>query len=473
MIVHPLFGIALSGVIIELAIQNGLIGSFTAGNSNIIQGGQFGGINEDPLFIDAINDDLRLQPDSPAIDAGLQTNLPADTQDLDGDEDTTEKIPFDLNGSPRVVGDEVDIGAFEFTTNRVPTVEDQTFTIPENSLLNTLVGTVTADDPDNDTLTFSITAGNPDQDEDGTAAFTIDNEGIIRVADPDDIDFETNPNNQLTVVANDGEINSQPATVTINLTNVDEGENNAPVANDATFTLAENSSNGTTVGTVTATDADGDNLTYSITAGNPNGDQDGTPAFAIDNTGTITVADSDDLDFETNPNNTLTVTVTDNGTPSLSDTATITVNLSDIEPETNLAPVADDATFTLAENSNFGTEVGTVSASDPDGDNLTYSITAGNPNNDNDATPAFSIDNTGKITVSDSDDIDFEINPGNTLTVTVTDDGTPSLSDTATITVNLTDVEPEGNNAPIVNNQNFTLKVDSIDRDRSRNRCRY
>lgn len=101
-------------------------------------------------------------------------------------------------------------------------------------------------------------------------------------------------------------------------------ENEAPVVGDQSFSLDENSANGTVVGTVSATDPDpGDSLAYAITEGNISG------AFAIDsNTGSITVADVSQLDYEATPSFSLTVQVTDTG--SLTDTAMITVDLIDI-----------------------------------------------------------------------------------------------------------------------------------------------
>jgi predicted outer membrane repeat protein len=47
--------------------------------------------------------DLRLQLTSPAVDAGDNRAVPADTLDLDGDGDTAEKLPFDVYGYPRFV----------------------------------------------------------------------------------------------------------------------------------------------------------------------------------------------------------------------------------------------------------------------------------------------------------------------------------------------------------------------------------
>jgi len=92
--------------------------------------------------------------------------------------------------------------------------------------------------------------------------------------------------------------------------------------------VTEKSANGTAVGTVTATDVDaGQTLTFSITAGNTNG------AFAINaSTGAITVANSAALDIGNTPQFQLTVQATDNGTPALSASNTITINLTPAVP---------------------------------------------------------------------------------------------------------------------------------------------
>jgi predicted outer membrane repeat protein len=401
-------------------------------NNSIVQGG-FGGtgnLNVDPLFVDAINDDLRLQSTSPAINAGSNASLPADTLDLDKDGNISEAIPLDIARNPRVNGTNVDMGAFEFVQNSAPVLNDTTLTVPENSPLNTLVGTITATDADNNPLTYSITAGNPNLDNDGISAFTINNSGQIRVTDPDDINFEVNPNNPLTVTVSDGSL-TDTAVITVNLTDVNETPNSPPVANDATFSLVKTSPVNTTVGTVTATDPDNNPLTYSITAGNLDSDADNIKAFSINNSGVITVADPDDISSQTNPFN-LTVTVSDG---NLNDTAAITVNLTS---PVNRPPVVNDAIFSISKTSPNGTVVGTINATDPDNNPLTYSITAGNPDTDGDTIKAFAISNTGVITVTDANDVSAETNPFN-LTIQASDG---ALTDTGMATVNLNNVNP-------------------------------
>ncbi|MFC2096356.1 cadherin domain-containing protein [Bacteroidota bacterium] len=95
----------------------------------------------------------------------------------------------------------------------------------------------------------------------------------------------------------------------------------------------------------------------------------------------------------------------------------------------NSAPVISDQTFTIAENSSNGTEVGTIVASDPESDDLTFSILSGNTDN------AFSINSsTGLLTVNNSDALDYATTPSFSLSVQVSD-GT--LDANATVTVNL------------------------------------
>ncbi|MBC8876496.1 MAG: cadherin domain-containing protein [Planctomycetes bacterium] len=319
--------------------------------------------------------------------------------------------------------------------NDSPTADDATFGAAENASDGATVGTISADDVDTgDTLAYSITGGN------AGGAFAIDNStGEITVANGSLLDFEATPTFVLTVEVQDAGGLTDAASVTINLSDVNE----TPTANAAIFGLDENSVNGTTVGMVLATDPDaGESLTYSITGGNTAG------AFAIDNaTGEIMVANTSVLDFETTSAYNLTVEVQDAG--GLTDTASVTINLNDV----NETPTAGDATFTLDENSANGTTAGTVAASDPDmGDTLGYSIAGGNTSG------AFVIDNaTGEITVANTAALDFETTPTFTLTVEVQDAG--GLTDTASVTIDLNDV----NEVPTAGDAIFSLDENTAD----------
>ena len=58
--------------------------------------------------------DYHLQQYSPCIDAGDNAALPPDTTDLDNDGNTTEPIPVDQDGEPRIIDGVVDMGVYEY-----------------------------------------------------------------------------------------------------------------------------------------------------------------------------------------------------------------------------------------------------------------------------------------------------------------------------------------------------------------------
>lgn len=163
--------------------------------------------------------------------------------------------------------------------------------------------------------------------------------------------------------ANGGVNRSSTASFTITSTDV----NDPPTLANQSVSIPENSPAGTPVAVVAADDPDaGQTHTYSITAGNASG------AFAIDaDTGAISVADPSRLDYETPALNSysLTVQALDNGSPALTGSATIAVSVTDI----NEAPQAGGGPLTVLED---GSVPFTLTHSDPEGDALTYGITA-------------------------------------------------------------------------------------------------
>jgi Dockerin type I domain/Putative Ig domain/Cadherin domain/Bacterial Ig domain len=254
--------------------------------------------------------------------------------------------------------------------NAEPVVNNQAFNVATGTANGTAVYTVVATDDDGDALTFAITGGN------ANGAFAINaSTGVITVANSAAVAAGTQA---LTIQVSDAFPSSDTATVTATIR-----ANAAPVAPDRTFTLPAGFVNGTSVGIVTATDANSDPLTFAITGGNANG------AFAINaNSGQITVANAANVGTATRN---LTVTVTD--TFGGSDTAAITINV----PAANVAPVVNDQTFTVAAGAPNGTTVGTVAATDANGDSLTFTILSGNTGG------AFAINaSTGVITVANS-----------------------------------------------------------------------
>jgi predicted outer membrane repeat protein len=113
--------VTVSNCIVYGNSPNGIIdspGAATTVSYSDVQGGWVGAgsnnTDEDPLFVDAdgaddtvgtVDDNLHLLPGSPCIDAGNNGAVADDTSDLDGDGDTGEPAPLDLDGNPRFVDD--------------------------------------------------------------------------------------------------------------------------------------------------------------------------------------------------------------------------------------------------------------------------------------------------------------------------------------------------------------------------------
>lgn len=319
--------------------------------------------------------------------------------------------------------------------NDAPQVSPITFSLPENSADEAVVGSVTATDQDaGQKLAFSITAGNTG------GAFAIDSTGQIRVDNPSALDFETIPTFTLTVQAADNGSSARQGegTITVNLSDINE----APEITAASYSVDEYSLNGSWIGAAPMSDPDvGQTHVFAITEG----DNDG--AFAIDSDGDITVADTTFIDFSVISTYTLTVQATDNGSPALSGSGTITISVNDV----NDAPVVNAAEFSVDENSSDGVLLGSVTYTDRDAGQLhTFAITAGNEDG------AFAIDpDSGALTTAGS--LDYENHPTYSLTVAVTDNGSPVETGTATVTVNLNNL----NEPPAVSPTSFNLPENS------------
>ena len=291
------------------------------------------------------------------------------------------------------------------------------------------VGMVSGDDPDDgDTLSYSITGGDPN------GLFAVDSSGAITYVGTGE-DYRssvTGPSHTLTVTVSDGDGASAEASVAITILNA----NDAPMfgASNYAFDLAENADGSTTavdVGMVSASDSDeGDAVSYSITAGNDDG------LFAIDSaSGAITYVGSGE-DAETTASHMLTVSASD-GSASTEAMVTVTVtNANDSAPMFGEESYA----FDLAENADgsaTAVAVGMVSATDSDGDTLEYSITAGNDGG------LFAIDSaTGAITYVGMGENYESATMSHELTVSASDG---SNSATATVAVSVTDA----NDAPM------------------------
>ncbi len=161
-------------------------------------------------------------------------------------------------------------------------------------------------------------------------------------------DYETKSSYSATVTASDG-LNTTTQDITVNVTNVNDI---APeFTSDATFSAAENQ---TAIGTVTASDAEGDDVTFTVSGSE----------LEITSAGVLTFVSAPD--YETKSSYSATVTASDGLNTTTQDITVNVTNVNDIAPE-----FTSDATFSAAENQ---TAIGTVTATDAEGDDVTFTV---------------------------------------------------------------------------------------------------
>ncbi len=349
-----------------------------------------------------------------------------------------------------------------------------TASVAENT---TAVLTVMAMDADVPTqsLSFSIVGGADQSKFDITSGGVLTFKSAPNFESPDDAgNSPSNPDNvyEVTVQVSDGQggTATQPITVTV----TDINDVTPVVTASQSFNVAENSEATTAVGTLLATDGDVTAATFqswTITAGNTDKDGDSTLPFAINaSTSAITVNDAGDLDREQTASFTLTVTVSDGLHTSA--VQTLTINLTDVNDVTPV--VTASQSFNVAENSAATTAVGTVLATDGDVTATTFqswTITAGNTDNDGDSSLPFAINaSTSAITVNDAGDLDREQTASFTLWVTVSDGVHTSAAQTVTVDVTgVNDNDPVFTSLAAVNlveNSIDVLTLTATDSDR-------
>ncbi|WP_263854108.1 cadherin domain-containing protein [Sphingomonas parva] len=248
------------------------------------------------------------------------------------------------------------------------------WTVAENSAAGTTLGTVAASDPDGAHaygqqryyfLNGSVASGTS---ADGRYAINPTS-GVITTAAM--LDFEVaNPSASYTVIARDNAgaapYNQAQTSVTLGIVNVNEA--NALPATHA-FSLDENVSVGTLVGTVTATDKDSAGTAfgrqrYYFLNGTVASGTSADGRYTIDAaTGQIKTATG--ISFEAGATGTYKVIARDNDgvAPYNQAASDVTIGVRDLN-EANSLPAAQS--MSIAENVAVGTQVGTVAASDPD-----------------------------------------------------------------------------------------------------------
>jgi len=257
--------------------------------------------------------------------------------------------------------------------NSAPVAETPTVGVAD-AITGVVAGTINASDPDDDPLTYAVSASTTKGSVNinaATGAFIYTptvaaRQNAAQVGAP-----AADKSDSFTVTISDGQGGSTTAVVTVAiLPTVTTPSNNAPIAGTPTVGTP-NPSTGIVVGQVNATDPDGDTLTYS--------------GPATTSKGTVLVNSNGSFTYTPTPTARHNAARNGAGAADLVDTFTATVSdgkggsamipvIVGVAP-VNVAPVAD-APVVGTPDPSTGAVTGVVIATDADGDTLTYGAPA-------------------------------------------------------------------------------------------------
>ena len=176
------------------------------------------------------------------------------------------------------------------------------------------------------------------------------------------------------------------------------------------------------IGSLLASDPEGDGLSFSIVTN----DND---LFEVAMNGSLSLDSGKDLDYENATEHVIIARVNDG---RLSSDAPITINVFNV---ISALPLLTNHTFRVREDFSDVAIIGTLLASPADDDNLIFSIIT----NDSDL---FEVAMNGELSLSSGKNLNYESTPESVITVQLRD-GDTDISNSASITIEVTDVVDE------------------------------
>ena len=278
-------------------------------------------------------------------------------------------------------------------------------------------------------ITYSISAGKPPfRVHPTTGALTVSGA----------LDTEMAGSHSFTVRATDEDGLMDEMDVTVHVLNANEAPQfTSPLGDAAVTTIPENTGSVAVIFTFTATDEDEDDLSFSLRQGQSqdlfeiqNADSEMVNGVEVWSGELHVRSDGPGLDYE-DAGYDARVHVEVNDPDGLNDTLLLTVNLSNVNDNDPAFDEKPATALTVVENSARGTVLANYSASDADGDSVSYSLSGADAK-------SFMISDTGDLMTLESLDADNAMTPcgsdGCAVTV-VASDGERSATASVRITV--------------------------------------
>lgn len=354
--------------------------------------------------------------------SGVVTFISASNYEIKNSYEITAKV------SDSTDSDEQNVTINILNVLEIPVLLAGTFSIAENSAAVSALGAVTILTHGDDTITTFTLSGT------GSENFSINSSGALSTATS--FDYESNTQYILQVTATNSVGTSASVDITINITDV---EDIAPTLVDTSLTFREDAVVGDVIGSITIDDA-GDSPISGISISGT-----GSGNFEFSTSGVLSVKAGAVIDYETTNEYNLTAQATNLTGPSNSVNLHLQVNNVIDEVATIAA-----STGSVDENASVGTSVGTLSITDIGDSNITSIELTGT------GSTYFSITNSGAVTLSTADVLDFESEPSYILDAVATN--TAGVSNTATFTITIGNIAE----IPILENTSLSIMENEI-----------
>lgn len=237
--------------------------------------------------------------------------------------------------------------------NSAPTsISLSNLAIAENATNQATVATISAADPGGGTFIFSFDTGSGSEDN---SSFQISG-NLLKLASGVSLNYELKNTYSIKIKATDPSGLSVSQGFTINVTNINESPSDLQLTSNS---ILENLPINTVIGTLSTTDIDENEIfTYSVLVGTTNFNISGNQ-----------LRSSVVFDYEISPTQVVTIRATDSG--GLYVDKQFTINVLNVNEAPTSITISNSS---ILENNAIGDVIGTLSATDPENNSVTFSL---------------------------------------------------------------------------------------------------
>jgi len=307
-------------------------------------------------------------------------------------------------------------------------------TVSETAGTGTVIGELSATDPDGDALTYTLA------DDAGGLFGLVVEDGVTKLVLLGAVDYETATSHTVSITVSDGRYETTE-TLTVDVINEVEGLGPPQDITLSNTTMSESARTGAVVGILSATDLDGDDITYSLDSSVADNEWF---QLKVDENGVTTVVLTRPLDFESSAAVNGVYQLVVDARDEAGNVTRATIDIQSTDEAFDISSVPTGQTYmSVVENVDVGTELGYIETFD--GSFTPVSAELIDDSGGKFAITTRVVDGTTLYYLVTNGDIDFEAQNLHSVTVRATDAG--GVTKDKTFQVHILDAAETGDTA--------------------------